>query len=260
MKKNAVYRRHAAMIEDPRRTPLLYQAIRKIVQPGDKVLDLGCGLGLLSFEAIRAGAHTVYACDVDTEALQAAQKEARRLGFAHQIAFFNNFSSDIFLMEKIDLIIAETVGSLGLDENIVPSVIDARERFLKKGGKIIPQKISVWGAIVARGSRELLAKPQKYFEVDLLKIKKIVFDKSIRHTINQDGQLGGLLVWFEVVWAPGIVTNTSPESPATHWKQGFLAIKKKLQLKKGNELYCRLRIVQDPVDSTRSVIEWGHNL
>jgi SAM-dependent methyltransferase len=49
------------------------------VEPGDIVIDVGCGSGVLSLVAARLDAARVYGCDVSPEAVESARANARRL-------------------------------------------------------------------------------------------------------------------------------------------------------------------------------------
>jgi SAM-dependent methyltransferase len=50
------------------------------IDPGDTVVDVGCGSGVLSFVAARLGARKVYGVDLSKPAVEAARENARRLG------------------------------------------------------------------------------------------------------------------------------------------------------------------------------------
>jgi D-alanine-D-alanine ligase len=55
------------------------------VKPGEKVLDLGCGTGLLSIAAARLGAARVVATDLDPQALEVTAHNARVNGVGKEI-------------------------------------------------------------------------------------------------------------------------------------------------------------------------------
>ena len=54
---------HKRLLEDARRVDLYRQAIRRLVRPGMRVLDLGCGTGVLGLMALQAGAERLYGID-----------------------------------------------------------------------------------------------------------------------------------------------------------------------------------------------------
>ena len=57
------------------------------VNPGDTVIDVGCGSGVLSLVAARLSAGRVYGCDVSEDAVVAARDNARRLGLDDRTEF-----------------------------------------------------------------------------------------------------------------------------------------------------------------------------
>jgi ribosomal protein L11 methyltransferase len=54
-------------------TQLSLEALERVVKPGDTVVDVGCGSGILSAAAALLGAELVVACDIDPEAAAAAK-------------------------------------------------------------------------------------------------------------------------------------------------------------------------------------------
>lgn len=57
------------------------------IEPGDTVIDVGCGSGVLSFVAARLGAARVIGCDISEEAIEVARANAERLGLADRVEF-----------------------------------------------------------------------------------------------------------------------------------------------------------------------------
>ena len=57
-------------------TRLCLTALERHVRPGMRVLDLGCGSGILSIAALLLGAETAFACDIDEKAVDIAYENA----------------------------------------------------------------------------------------------------------------------------------------------------------------------------------------
>lgn len=134
----------ARMLNDRTRTHGFLRAIRDMVKPGDVVIDLGTGTGVLAIAAARAGAKHVYAIEMTGMAEVAAAMFTAN-GVGDKITLLRGRSNHLDLPGGIraDVLITETVGDGPFGEGILESVSDARERLLKSDARIIPGGITV---------------------------------------------------------------------------------------------------------------------
>ncbi|MDO8539063.1 MAG: class I SAM-dependent methyltransferase [Opitutaceae bacterium] len=124
------------MLADQRRMAFYQAAITRHIQPGDRIIDLGTGTGILAALAARRGAAHVYAID-HSDIL----KHARTLAAANQIKnveFVSAHSTEFRVDEPVDVILHEQMGDCLFDEAMVANVTDLRDRLLKPGGLILP--------------------------------------------------------------------------------------------------------------------------
>ena len=262
-----LFLRQEKMVLDKLRTDVLLKAINKVVKKGDVVVDVGAGAGILSFAAISAGASKVFAIDYDAEALEAAKIYAKRFGFEKKIEFINGCSFDVDIPEKADVLLCETVGSLAYDENIMLTIADAKERFLKTKGIVIPEALELWASpVVSKASKHmwsdvfgfdmspeeepffyknivckscLLSKPQKLHAVYFNKSFDVDVDSEIQFKLNKSGVIGGIALWPRATWAKGLITDASPLKKATHWEQGILPLEER-SVKAGSIISARV--------------------
>ena len=137
----------AAMIADSGRVNAYVEAIAAAVRPGDVVADIGCGPGLLSLLACRAGARRVFAIEPD-ECIQLAREAATANGLGDVIEFFQSDSSRTELPERVNVIVSDLRGVLPLFRDVIPVLEDARQRFLVPGGIMIPQRDILKAALI----------------------------------------------------------------------------------------------------------------
>ncbi len=138
---------HRTMIRDRVRTEAFRQAIEAVVRPGDVVLDVGAGSGILSLFAARAGAARVYAVEQTTIAVLAQQLAAAN-GFGDTVQVIQGDILEIEPPERVDVVVSEWLGGFGIDEGMLVPVIAARDRWLKPGGAMIPDSVTAWAALV----------------------------------------------------------------------------------------------------------------
>src|SRR5512138_362633 len=133
---------HRQLLADRKRVDALSRAIAAIVTPGDIVLDVASGTGILGLLACRAGASRVY-CIEQTGIIEVARELARANGFADRMHFVMAHSSWAEIPESVDVIVCDQIGHFGFEAGIVEMIADVRSRFLKSGGRIMPAAVTL---------------------------------------------------------------------------------------------------------------------
>ncbi|MFE9534903.1 methyltransferase domain-containing protein [Streptomyces sp. NPDC006691] len=143
---------HDLMLGDRLRMDAYRAAISEAVRPGDTVLDLGTGTGILAQWALEAGAARVYGIDLNEQVLDTASQRLRDAGFGDRFRPLAGHSFDLRLPEPADIVISEILGNLADNENCVAILDDARRRFLRPGGAMLPRTVESYLVPVAAES------------------------------------------------------------------------------------------------------------
>ena len=127
---------HEEMLKDSVRTRTYMRSILDDPQlvKGKVVLDVGCGTGILSLFASKAGAKHVYGIDMSTIAEQ-AKEIVRANGFGDRVTIIKGKVEEVELpVQEVDIIISEWMGYFLFYESMLDSVIYARDKWLAGGG------------------------------------------------------------------------------------------------------------------------------
>jgi len=107
------------------------------------VLDIGCGTGILSIFAARAGAKHVYAID-NAEIALFAKDIVKDNGLESKITVYKGKMEELdlpFGEGEVDIIVSEWMGYFLLYESMLDCVLWARDKYLnKKTGKMLPDR------------------------------------------------------------------------------------------------------------------------
>ncbi len=131
---------HTLMLNDTQRTHLFLNAIRAQVKPGDVVIDIGTGTGILAIAAAQAGAKKVYAIEASSIGKTAIEMFAAN-GFSDVIELVEGWSTSVELSEKANVLVSEMVGNDPFGEQIFEITTDACERLLTPNATLIPYAI-----------------------------------------------------------------------------------------------------------------------
>jgi len=136
---------HATMLKDKVRTESYrdFMLQNPHLFEGKTVLDVGCGTGILSMFAVKAGASRVVAVD-QSNIIYQAMDIARENNMHEKITFVKGKLEDVTLpIEKFDIIISEWMGYFLLFEAMLDSVLWARDRYLAPGGCVYPDHFTM---------------------------------------------------------------------------------------------------------------------
>ena len=122
-------------------TRLCLRTLDKLVQGGEKVLDLGCGSGILSIAALRLGAKSAFACDIDDKCVDVAYENAALNGIGKDTytVRWGNVLSDAQLRKEIgggyDIVAANIVA------DVIIALSTEVRAYLKEGGYFLTSGI-----------------------------------------------------------------------------------------------------------------------
>jgi protein arginine N-methyltransferase 1 len=268
---------YGEVIDDgPRMRPYV-EALRLAVTPGSVVLDLGTGgTGFFAMLACRFGARRVFAIEVD-DAIQVARETARDNGFANRIEFLQGRSSDIDLPERADVIISDLRGVLPLNQDAITTVVDARQRLLAPGGRLIPASDTLWIAcvetpdlyddhvkpwaataygfdlgaardIVLNRVTRAVVRPEhvrlesrRWTTIDYATVKDPNARGRFEWVAGDDATLHGLCVWFDTDLGDGVGFSNRPGEPETVYGNAFLPLFRPGVLEQGDQVVVDLR-------------------
>src|SRR5688500_3295049 len=136
------------MIADRGRTDAYAAALRRAITPTSVVLDLGAGAGIMTLLACQAGAKKVYAVEPDG-IVEVARAVVAVNGYADRVELIQAVSTDITLPEAVDVIVADIHGALPFFCASPTALFDAKRRFLKPGGAMVPTADTIMAAVVS---------------------------------------------------------------------------------------------------------------
>lgn len=265
---------HHDMLSDVVRTESYRDALLKNADfvKDKSVLDLGCGTAILSMFASQAGAKEVVSID-NSDIIYHAMDIVKRNKISN-IAFVKGRLEDSELpIEKFDIIVSEWMGYFLFFEGMLDSVIYARDKYLKPGGTLLPNKCNislvghgdlkfhgkyikfwndVYGFNMSSMIKEILrepiievmdssctlTEPMVIAEYDLnsadLTYSNFSFDFKMK--CLKDGVLTSFVGYFDIFFdlECKVEFSTSPDSTPTHWKQVAFLLDKPVDVKSGD--------------------------
>ncbi|KAL9399326.1 hypothetical protein Peur_008287 [Populus x canadensis] len=266
------------MLKDGVRTKTYQNVIfqNKFLFKDKVVLDVGAGTGILSLFCAKAGAAHVYAVECSHIA-NMAKEIVESNGFSNVITVLKGKIEDIELpVAKVDIIISEWMGYFLLFENMLDSVLYARDKWLVNDGIVLPDKASLYLTAIedAEYKEDKIEFWNNVYGFDMTCIKKQAMGEPLVDTVDQnqivtncqllktmdiskmvsgdtsftvpfklvaerDDYIHALVAYFDVSFTKChklMGFSTGPRSRATHWKQTVLYLEDVLTICQGEAL------------------------
>ncbi|CAH8262767.1 unnamed protein product [Arabidopsis lyrata] len=278
---------HEEMLKDVVRTKCYQDVIykNKFLIKDKIVLDVGAGTGILSLFCAKAGAAHIYAVECSQMA-DTAREIVKSNGFSDVITVLKGKIEEIELpIPKVDVIISEWMGYFLLYENMLDTVLYARDKWLVDGGIVLPDKASlyltaiedahykedkvefwddVYGFDMSCIKRRAITEPL----VDTVDGNQVVTDSKLLKTMDiskmasgdasftapfklvaqRNDHIHALVAYFDVAFTmchKKMGFSTGPKSRATHWKQTVLYLEDVLTICEGETITGSMTISQN---------------
>jgi predicted O-methyltransferase YrrM len=240
------------LLADARRNGAFQRALAARVRRGASVLDLGAGTGVWAVAAARLGARRVVAVEREAVLVPVIEALAREAGVADRVEVVRADARRVRLRREFDVVVGELVGNDAFEEGLVPLFERARERFLRPGGALVPERVALVAApvrapsplglrppvlgsasvaaLTAHVPRNLhpselraLAPGRALFGLDLHTARAAdpLPVARVRFRVRDGRAVGGIAVWVEIGLAPRVTLATRA---GTHWLPTLLPV------------------------------------
>jgi type I protein arginine methyltransferase len=269
---------HEEMLKDEVRTKTYRNAImyNKHLFRDKVVLDVGCGTGILSMFAAKAGAKKVIGVDA-SDILDQAKLIVEANGLSDVVTLIKGKVEEITLpVEKVDVIVSEWMGYCLLYEGMLNTVLFARDKWLAEGGILLPDqatmyitaiedaeykedKINFWDSVYGFdmscikklalqeplvdvvGAKQVMSNACPLITIDISKISVADLDFTVPFRIKttRDDYCHAFVVYWDCLFGPchkRLGFSTAPHCEYTHWKQTVFYLDDVLTLKQGEDI------------------------
>jgi ubiquinone/menaquinone biosynthesis C-methylase UbiE len=201
-----------------------------LVKPGDKVLDIGCGTGLLSLKFLKKANCAISAVDNSKEMMAVFEDKIKKLKLQNQVACRPMDADSIKFPDNTFDIVASTVTLHHLKEKLNP--LKKMRRILKPGGKLIIGDIDMdttgSHTDVNRFKRVIRVLEEEW--ISALKDGGVdafvkLFDNGKKHILNQGEYCISLKQWADTCKKAGFEEISIKKVP--HYKSFGIVIAKK---------------------------------
>ncbi|GAA5893921.1 hypothetical protein JCM6882_003128 [Rhodosporidiobolus microsporus] len=181
---------------------------------GKVVLDVGCGTGILSMFAAKAGARKVYAVDASNVAYK-AMRNIKANGFEGTIEVLKGKVEEIKLPEKVDVIISEWMGYCLLYECMLDSVLYARDKWLNPDGLMVPSQTSILLSAYAGAPyvRDRVTFWDEVYGFDMKAMKDKIEDEAIIDVVDDGEVVSGEVSVADIFTQTATAASLSFTSP-----------------------------------------------
>jgi len=257
------------MIADQGRMEPYIKALRESVNHESIVLDIGTGTGIFALLACHYGAYKVYAIEPN-DTIQVAKDLAEANGYSDRIEFIQDISTRVELPERVNVIISDLRGRLPLFRHNIPSIIDARRRFLAEDGVMIPAQDTLFAALVESHSlfqkhyspwindelgidlkpvvhkvmntswgrkisdEHMLTEPQPWATINYNTVEVPEISGELKWVVQCDGTAHGIRVWFDAEIAPGLGFSNAPDQSEHVYGNEFFPWLEPVSIKSGD--------------------------
>lgn len=275
---------HEEMLKDEVRTKSYRNSIyrNKHLFKDKVVLDVGCGTGILSMFAAKAGAKLVIGVDM-SNIINQAKQIVKDNGLDDRIVLLQGKMEEVQLpVDKVDIIISEWMGYFLLYESMLNTVLVARDKYLVEDGLIFPDKATmyigaiedaqykeekihfwedVYGFDMSCLKKQALFEPLvdevdgaslvtsafafKQIDIKTVKVEELEFETNFSIVCERDDYAHALISWFDCEFSScdtPVKFTTSPCERQTHWKQTVFYLEENLIVKKGQVISGTIKV------------------